>query len=393
MTNIRQVIIIMMMVGGICTTANAQQVIKVGETVNINQYNLINVNNQQLNASKPIVIDFWATWCGPCIAAFPHLDALQNKYINSFQFIALSDEKQDRVNSFVKEHKYSFSYYLDPEKALFKLFEINARPLTCIIDTNNILLWVGDSKNLELVLESYLQNQSVDENIPTGALAAKYYQNTVTNTKAHNLLNYQLGFSVNPDDYFVRSQKGPRVDSAVNIEYRAVTVSELIQDMLELPALQFNNTLPILDTTYIDLIATSDNPNMTYRLVAEKIMQDLAVMFNFTITKQSKQVNVYELLVVDEKKLQEFENKIPGGGVVEKSGDSIIMTRLYLEQIASYLEKKYQLFITYNGSSETQYSLVFTSTPTIDEVIKQFENKFGLQLIPGTAVKQLVTLQ
>ena len=47
---------------------------------------------------KVYVVEFWATWCGPCIASMPHLAELQNKYRgNGVQVISVSDESLDEV--------------------------------------------------------------------------------------------------------------------------------------------------------------------------------------------------------------------------------------------------------------------------------------------------------
>ncbi|ERJ60884.1 TlpA family protein disulfide reductase [Sphingobacterium paucimobilis] len=51
---------------------------------------------------KLIILDFWATWCGGCIAAFPKLDTLQQKYAKDVAFLSVSTESKERVSVFIK---------------------------------------------------------------------------------------------------------------------------------------------------------------------------------------------------------------------------------------------------------------------------------------------------
>jgi len=53
---------------------------------------------------KVVVLEFWATWCAPCIAAIPHLNELADHFKGKpVQFIAITDEKADVVEGFLKK--------------------------------------------------------------------------------------------------------------------------------------------------------------------------------------------------------------------------------------------------------------------------------------------------
>lgn len=65
---------------------------------------------------KVVMIDFWETWCKPCISSFPTLDKLQKEYPQKFKVLAVTpgftDTKSD-AQAFAKKHDYSFTYLLD----------------------------------------------------------------------------------------------------------------------------------------------------------------------------------------------------------------------------------------------------------------------------------------
>jgi peroxiredoxin len=100
------------------------------------------VKLSNLNSSgKVVLIEFWATWCVPCIAALPHLDKLQREFSDKgLTVLAISTDgpqTQAQVRSLVKREKLTMPVLLDPDGKVFaSLNPRGTNPFTLIIDRN-----------------------------------------------------------------------------------------------------------------------------------------------------------------------------------------------------------------------------------------------------------------
>jgi uncharacterized protein (TIGR03435 family) len=86
---------------------------------------------------KVVVLEFWATWCGPCVAAIPHMNELTEKFKDKpVQFIAITDEDEATTKRFLKKRPIKGWVALDREKRVNKAYGITAIPHTVIVDKN-----------------------------------------------------------------------------------------------------------------------------------------------------------------------------------------------------------------------------------------------------------------
>ncbi|HEY5912858.1 MAG TPA: TIGR03435 family protein [Verrucomicrobiae bacterium] len=84
---------------------------------------------------KVIVLEFWATWCGPCIAAIPHLNEMADEFKDQpIRFIAITDEKDAVVAPFLKKKPMHAWVGLDTDKSTFKDYGVSGIPHTVVVD-------------------------------------------------------------------------------------------------------------------------------------------------------------------------------------------------------------------------------------------------------------------
>lgn len=122
----------------LCSTISlARAGLKVGDSFPIlSDYKLDGILPDIKN--KVVLVDFWASWCGPCKQSFPTLDELQKKYgPQGFVIIAVSvDEKKSDMDDFLKEHPVSFTTLRDGGQKLVEKTEVSAMPSSFLIDAS-----------------------------------------------------------------------------------------------------------------------------------------------------------------------------------------------------------------------------------------------------------------
>lgn len=103
----------------------------------VDRIDLIDLEGKEINISelkgKTIFLNFWATWCRPCIAEMPDIDeAAKMLGTDEFVFIAASDESIDKIRDYVEDVDYTFQF-VKSKRSVFDM-EIMALPTTIIIN-------------------------------------------------------------------------------------------------------------------------------------------------------------------------------------------------------------------------------------------------------------------
>jgi uncharacterized protein (TIGR03435 family) len=86
---------------------------------------------------KAVVLEFWATWCGPCIEKFPRLTELAGKFAGKpVQFIFVTDESLKTTSAFLKRRPVSAGWVAYDAKEAIAAFNVTGRPMTVLIDSS-----------------------------------------------------------------------------------------------------------------------------------------------------------------------------------------------------------------------------------------------------------------
>ena len=120
------------------------------------------VFNFEETKGQVVLVNFWATWCPPCIAEMPSMQALYNDYKDTVTFVFVSNEDDAVINRFLNKNEYTFKVY-NPLTKYPESFDVTSIPRTflidkegrIVIDKNGAANWNSDTvrKTIDALLE------------------------------------------------------------------------------------------------------------------------------------------------------------------------------------------------------------------------------------------------
>jgi thiol-disulfide isomerase/thioredoxin len=111
-----------------------------------------------------MLIDFWGTWCNPCIAMLPEIKAINDQYADKGLIVVgvAFDKKKEKVANFVEEKKLNWLHIFESNKeknasSLVNLLNVESFPTTILLDRDGKILFRVGSQDFHLIKEKLNQ--------------------------------------------------------------------------------------------------------------------------------------------------------------------------------------------------------------------------------------------
>lgn len=231
---------------------------------------------KELAKGKVYVVEFWATWCGPCIKAIPHVSELQAKH-KEVVFIGVDvlERADDEVKAFVKKMGDKMSYRVaidkpdgDEDNGVMAKTWLEASyqegiPCSMIVDAAGKIAWIGHPLELDEPLEEVIAGKW---NL---AAAAKKFKSEIEATKLEKTLTEEVDKLLDAEKYAEAIKlldEGFAKAPALEEQYGMVKFNALIETKKESQAYEYGAKL-------LEKFGAED-PNFTYTLAMTVLTDD-----------------------------------------------------------------------------------------------------------------------
>ena len=366
----------------------AQPAVKIGDAIPEFQLNSV-INNpagtfgSMEMKDKIYIIEFWATWCGPCIPALDHLAELQSSFPDDLQVIAITSESESWVKRYPTNKHSHIWFTRDRDEKLFNLFNVSIVPHTVVVDKNGKIAAITSPENITAsTISTLLASKTID--LPAKADSADidysidYFNADPGTTFSIDLRRYRQGYpgySKTEDEYF-----GERRITCINFTldglYRMAFGMSSSRTEYEAGKQQFAYKKENLYC--FDLIVPEEKVEERYGIMQQYLNSFLHV--NGRIENKEKQVYILK------RKPGFDENKILAKDTATHMafrGPEFNMTASPIDEFIKYLENELATPVVDDTNLPNSYDITFSyKLATPESFIKEL-NLLGLTIEKG----------
>lgn len=270
--------------------------------------------------NKVVVLEYWATWCSPCLANVPHINEVINHYKNdtSVVFISITDQKKDLISKFLAKRNLKGWVACDAQRGMHKAYGVSGIPHTFVINQLGVVVYDGRPEQLDTTMLNQIKK---------GTYVQKSEAPTVNKAKLFGAWGggddpiYTANFSKGngeliPYQHTIRPTVLPKqwggfgtrsFNSGVGISIINASLPKILANLKELQsATRVENHSNIADSTHWDIIFSRRN-GYTMEKAKHELLASLeqALVFNLKDTVIEKEVLITSIDALTDKMKKE----------------------------------------------------------------------------------------
>lgn len=114
---------------------------------------------------KPLIVEFWATWCPICEALLPRMEAAQQRYGDKAEFVVVAvavNQSKNSVRRHIEKHPMPFTFVWDGNGAAVRAFQAPSTSYIAVLDARGKVVYtgVGEDQNIEAAMEKAIAASS-----------------------------------------------------------------------------------------------------------------------------------------------------------------------------------------------------------------------------------------
>lgn len=356
--------------------------------------------NPDFYKGKFLILDFWATWCAPCIAGFPHFNELADKYSNDNVVFASYTVEPENIQAkfFKRTQKQLHALRLsDTSKLSRDSFHINFYPTCVIISPDNLIIWEGGTEQLnsDILDKVILKHQNMYKPQPL----SPFDKPTITMVKKKKPLRTLLHFNITEADTDKKIEErflgSVSLADGTIISYgmEKAQLKHVLQDLTGFSSTSriLTNDSSRLSKAYnLDYNVGSDTSR--YKNYTNSILKSSALI-NFTLstigdvlkfnaTVEKKRVKHYQLVITDTARLHTFKSMSGHQSFDDDHLPQIEYVGFSLKEQFIYFQYATKTIITLDGINDKNHYDLSINVADMDTFKK------GLQFY-GLALKEV----
>jgi len=343
-------------------------------------------------SNKFKVLEFWATWCAPCLAAVPHINALQSEFSDkkNLVFLSITYETPEKVKRTLERINFETLVVSDQTKETHRNLGVEqygfiAVPQTILLDDNNIIRWMGLPEELTADLlndfinrEEIAQNEEaeeMEENEPS--TLSSILMNMINNKKVKDAFVITQSEEADQQSSMFALSIGKYFTFNSNLAPILATLSQLEEYQIILPAK--------LETEKFNLAYKSTNINPKnfneelQKVEIQKIKSNVLSALKLTEKRITKETEVYRIEIMDKSKLV-ASNPEEMTTHVSSNDTHLVLQNISFDLLAKSISAQNNLIIINEKPVAHKFDFLLQITNNEQDLTKELAN-YGLILV------------